>query len=94
MSDRDAYVEKMKLQLGEINAKMDALEAKAKHAKKEAHAKYEKEMSQLRLQYKLAVSKLDELKAAGDDAWEAMAAEVEKLRDAFVHSFNYFKSQL
>lgn len=94
MSARDAYVETMKLQLAELNAKMEALEAKANGAKVEAREEYNKEMSTLRLQHTLALAKLDELKAAGDDAWEAMAAEVEKMRDAFVHSVNYFKSQL
>ena len=94
MSKRDAYVEKMKLQIDEVNAKIDELEAKAKEAKEDARNKYQEEMSKLRHQSKLAVAKLDELKAAGEDKWEAMVAEMEKVRDAFVHSFNYFKSQL
>ena len=94
MSKRDAYVAKMKLQLDELNAKMAELEAKAKEAKEDARDKYNEELGKLRHQFKLAVAKLDELKASGEDKWEAMVAETEKIRDAFVHSFNYFKSQL
>ncbi len=94
MSKRDAYVAKMKLQLDELNAKMAELEAKAKEAKEDARDKYNEELGKLRHQSKLAVAKLDELKASGEDKWEAMVAETEKIRDAFVHSFNYFKSQL
>jgi len=94
MSKRDAYVAKMKLQLDELNAKMAELEVKAKEAKEDAHDKYNEELGKLRHQSKLAVAKLDELKASGEDKWEAMVAETEKIRDAFVHSFNYFKSQL
>jgi hypothetical protein len=94
MSARDAYVDKMKLELAELDAKMGALEAMANDAKVQAREKYNKQMSTLRLQHTLALAKLDELNAAGDDAWEAMTAEVEKMRDAFVHSVNYFKSQL
>ena len=94
MSKRDAYVAKMKLQLDELNAKMALLEAKAKEAKADARDKYNEELGKLRHQSKLAVAKLDELKASGEDKWEAMVAETEKIRDAFVHSFNYFKSQL
>ena len=94
MSKRDAYVAKMKLQLDELNAKMALLEAKAKEAKEDARDKYNEELGKLRHQSKLAVAKLDELKASGEDKWEAMVAETEKIRDAFVHSFNYFKSQL
>ena len=94
MSKRDVYIEKMKQQLDELNAKMSKLEAKAQEAKDDAREKYKKEMSKLRQQSKLAVAKLDELKAAGEDTWETLVAEMEKIRDALIHSFNYFKSQL
>ncbi|MBK7765588.1 MAG: hypothetical protein IPI44_05465 [Sulfuritalea sp.] len=94
MSKRDAYIEKMKLQLDELNAKMSRVELKAKEAKEDARDKYREEMDKLRAQSKIAVAKLDEIKAAGEDSWETMVAEMEKVRDAFTHSFNYFKSQL
>ncbi len=51
-------------------------------------------MDKLRAQSKVAVAKLDEIKAAGEDSWENMVTEMEKVRDAFKHSFHYFKSQL
>ena len=94
MSNRTVYIEKMKLQLDELDAKMGKLEAKAHEAKEDAREKYKEEMNKLRQQSKLAKGKLDDLKAAGEDKWEAMTAEMEKLRDAFTHSFHYFKSQL
>ncbi|SBT04141.1 conserved hypothetical protein [Candidatus Accumulibacter aalborgensis] len=91
---RDEYIEKMKLQLDDVNAKMSALEAKAQEAKAGAHEKYQAEMAKLREQSQLAIAKLDELRAAGEDSWETMVAEMEKLRDAFIRSFHYFKSQI
>ncbi|HAY29269.1 MAG TPA: hypothetical protein PK440_05585 [Candidatus Accumulibacter phosphatis] len=94
MSKRDDYIEKMKLQLDEVNAKITSLEAKGQRAKADAADKYEEEMEKLRQQSQLALTKLDELKAAGEDSWDAMVAEMEKIRDAFVHSFKYFKSQI
>jgi phage shock protein A len=94
MSTRDTYVEKMKTQLDELNAKMDKLETKSKDAKADAQEKYKEEMAKLRHQSKLAKGKLEELKSAGDDVWETMVAEMDKLGDAFKHSFNYFKSQV
>lgn len=94
MSKRDAYIEKMKDQLDELNSKMSELEAKAQEAKDDARAKYKEEMKKLSKQSKLAVAKLDEIKSAGEDKWESMVTEMEKVRDAFKHSFNYFKSQL
>jgi hypothetical protein len=94
MSKKNAYIEKMKLQLDELNAKMNKVEAKALEAKTDARDKYNEEMTKLRQQSKVAVGKLEELKAASEDTWETMIAEMEKVRDAFTHSFHYFKSQL
>jgi predicted nucleic acid-binding Zn-ribbon protein len=93
MSKRDVYVAKMKSQLDELNTKMSALEAKAKEAKEEARDKYKEEMTKLRAQSTLASTKLAEIKAAGEDKWETLVAEMEKIRDAFKHSFHYFKAQ-
>ncbi|MCP5228538.1 hypothetical protein [Accumulibacter sp.] len=94
MSKRDDYIEKMKLQLDEANAKMNELEAKAREAKADAREKYAQEMGKLRQQSQMALSKLEELRVSGEDSWDSMVAEMEKIRDAFVHSFKYFKSQL
>ena len=94
MSKRDDYIEKMKLQLDKTNTKMNELDAKAKVAKADAREKYEEEMGKLREQSQRALAKLEELRVAGEDSWDTMVAEMEKIRDAFVHSFNYFKSQV
>lgn len=93
MSNRDAYIAKMKLQLDELNAAMNDLETKAREAKADAREKYKAEMTKLRHQSQLALDKLDELMSASEDSWENLVAGTEKVRDAFVHSFNYFKSQ-
>lgn len=94
MSKRDAYIAKIKLQLDELNLKMNELEAKAQEVKDDVRARYREEMGKLRHQSRLAIAKLDEIKAAGENSWEALAAEMEKIRDAFTHSFHYFKSQI
>ena len=94
MSDKDVYIAKMKLQLDELDTQMTILEARAEEAKDDARAKYKEEMAKLRDQSKLAQGKLDNMKSATAEAWDATVAEMEKIRDAFVHSFSYFKSQL
>ena len=94
MSKQEVYIAKMKHQLDELDAKMGKLEAKAQEAKENARDKYREEMDKLRQQSRLAKGKLAELVAAGEDSWETMVTEMEKIRDAFVHSFKYFKSQL
>lgn len=94
MSTKDAYIAKMKLQLDQLNVKMSELEAAAKEAKADVRDSYRKEMSKLRHQSRQAMAKLEEIKLAGEASWEALVAEMEKIRDAFVHSFHYFKSQI
>jgi hypothetical protein len=94
MTKRETYINKMKAQLDELDAKMETLEAKASDAKDVAHDKYVAEMAKLRQQSKVTKTKFDDLIAAGEDKWDNMVDEMEKVRDAFVHSFNYFKSQL
>jgi ribosome recycling factor len=84
----------MKLQLDELNASMNKLEARAQEVKDEARDMYREEMRKLRHQSKLALAKLEEVKAAGEDSWETMTTEMEKVREAFTHSFHYFRSQL
>jgi predicted nucleic acid-binding Zn-ribbon protein len=93
MSKRDEYVEKMKSQLDDMNAQLDKLAEKSKNAKEEMQAKYKQEMADLRAQSSQARAKLDELKTAGEDSWDTMVAEMDKVGDAFKHSYNYFKSQ-
>jgi len=94
MSKRKEYIEKMKLQLDELNAKLDELEAKKTALSAEAGKKYDEQMAELRKQSKKARAKMNEIKEAGEDQWESLVAEGEKIQKAFVHSVNYFKSQL
>ena len=94
MSNREKYIEKMKLQLDELDEKMAKLEAKEQEAKQDAREKYREDMTKLRQQSQAAKAKLAELKAASEATWENMVTEMEKIRDAFSHSFSYFKSQL
>lgn len=87
MQKRTEYIEKMELQLDKLNKKMAGLETSAQEAKEEARQKYKEEMTQLRQKSKVAVAKLDEMKAASVDTWEHMVTDMEKMHDAFTHSF-------
>lgn len=94
MITRDAYIEKMKTQLDDLNVRMERLGNQAADAQASVRASYKKDMAQLHEQSVHAQAKLEELKTAGEDRWDAMVTEMEKVRSAFVHSFSYFKSQL
>jgi hypothetical protein len=87
MTERTAFIEKMELQLDKLNKKMIDLEATAQEAKEEARQKFKDDMSKLRHQSKVAVAKLDELKAASVDSWKNMVTDMETMYDAFTHSF-------
>ena len=91
---KSIYIEKMKTQLDELNDSMNKLDAKTEEAKADARDMYREEMRKLRHQSKLAVAKLEDIKLAGEESWESMVTEMEKVRDAFTHSFHYFKSQV
>jgi hypothetical protein len=90
MTQRTDYIEKMKLQLDELNKKMGGLETTAKEQKEEAQQKYKDEMGKLREQSKIAVAKLEELKTASTDSWDTLVGDMEKMHDAFTHSFFSF----
>lgn len=94
MTTKNVYIEKMKAQLDELNANMNKLDAKATEARADARDAYLEEMRKLRHQSELAGAKLDELKAASEERWDSMVTEMDKVREAFMHSFNYFKSQV
>ena len=94
MSKRDEVIAKMKEQLDEINAHLDELEAKARAGREELGKKYDAQVSSLRASAGTMRAKIDEIREAGDEKWEALVAEGEKVQKALVRSFNYFKSQL
>lgn len=94
MSRRDELIEKMKQQLDALNQQIDRFEAKAREASGEAKEKYAARAEQLREMARPAQQKLGELVAAGEDRWQRLEDESNKVYKAFVHSYNYFKSQL
>jgi Ribonuclease G/E len=90
---REDYTAKVKLQLDELNASVDGLEARMHEAKAELRASYRSELARLRYQSDMVSTQLAEIKTSGEASWEKMVRDMDKLRDAFVHSLNYFKSQ-
>lgn len=77
MSMKQAYEKKLQAQLDEWNAQIDVLKAKADSAEADVQLKYYKQIEELREQQAAAKVKLDELKNAGEDAWEDLKAGVE-----------------
>ena len=94
MSIRDIYIDKLKLQLDELNKTLFELEINAHREKNDTHKKYLREMSKLREQSQLAVDKFGELKNGSEESWKSMVRDTEKIRKEFAKSFLDFKSTL
>ncbi len=83
MSKKQAYEEKFKAQLDELNAKIDVLKAKAKQAEGSVKADYHETIEDLQNKRSEAKNKLQELSAASDDAWEDLKQGVESSASTF-----------
>ena len=75
---RKAYEEKFDAQLKEWSAQIALLKAKADSAKADAKIEYYKAIETLQSKQNEAKTKLQELKTAGDGAWEDLKAGAEK----------------
>ena len=75
---RKAYEEKLDAQLKEWSAQIALLKAKADNAKADAKIEYYKTIEALQGKQKEAKTKLQELKTAGDEAWEDLKTGAEK----------------
>ena len=77
MSLKDAYVSKMEAQLKGWRADLSKLEARAQKAAAEGRVEYQKRLEGTQAKYQAAARKLEELKRAGEDRWEALKSGVE-----------------
>jgi len=75
---RKAYEEKLDAQLKEWSAQIGLLKAKADNAKADAKIEYVKTIEALQKKEHEARTKLQELKTAGDEAWEDLKTGAEK----------------
>ena len=92
---RKAYEEKLDAQLEEWNAQIALLKAKAAKARAEAKIDYNKTIEVLQRRQDEASTKLHELKASGDEAWEDLKTGAEKawaeVKAAFHDATSKFK---
>jgi hypothetical protein len=86
MSDRDAYVQKLKAQIDIWNAELDKLQAEMNKASADARIRYEEHMVQLRRERDEAMAKMVEMQQASDDAWDDLREGVENAFDAMKSS--------
>jgi hypothetical protein len=90
---REAYAAKVKLHLDTLNASVDVLDARMHDAKPAVRASYRSELARLRHQSELLSTQLAQIKTSGEAPWDKMVQDMDRVRDAFMQSLNYFKSQ-
>jgi len=71
------HVGKIETQIKQWGAKVDGLVAKADQASAEAKTNYHERIDDLKAKYRIARSKLAELKAASNKKWESLKTGVE-----------------
>lgn len=98
MQTRNSYIAKMKEELDKLDMQLEALEVSAKDMKEDTRDLYNLELEKVRNQSLLAKEKMatliSEWTESTEESWDSLVLESEKVRDAFVHSFRYFKSQI
>jgi hypothetical protein len=92
---RKAYEDKLDAQLKEWSAQTALLKAKADKAKAEVKSDYYKTIDNLQHKQDEARTKLQELKTAGDEAWEDIKTGAEKawseVKTAYHEAISRFK---
>lgn len=74
----NVHAGKVETQLAQLSTKIDELKTKGDKLVGDAKRDYTKSFDDLKNQQKAAHTKLDALKAVGDDKWDAHKAGIEK----------------
>ena len=91
--NKEAYVEKLKAQLDEWNADLERMEAQARGAKADLKIKYDQQLTGLRQRQSEAKQKLEEVKAANNEAWEQLKQGTEDAWNRLKEAVTSAKSQ-
>jgi hypothetical protein len=91
--ERDAYVEKLKIQFDEWNAEIDKLQAQADQAQADIRTTYLKHLIQLKSKRQVLKEKMAELHQAGEGAWEDVKKSVDMAQKILSESIQSAKSR-
>lgn len=97
MTDRDAYVQKLKSQLDQWNAEVSKWEAKTKGAQAHLKAEYEKQLGSVRGKRDEAMYQMKLLQNASLDAWQDVMRGADEawknMQDAFNKARSHFEKK-
>lgn len=81
MSERDAYIEKLKARLDQWNVEIARMEVNAREAQADAKVEYEKALKHMAEQRERAREQLMEMQVASDAAWQELRRGAETAID-------------
>jgi hypothetical protein len=93
MGLKEAYQEKIEAQLKEWSARLQELKAKADKATADAKIEMEKHIEELRAKKEAAQHKLNDIKTAGADSWEALKSGSEKTLEEMKKTWDRVKAR-
>ena len=93
MSEKQAYLRKLRAQLTEWNAELDMLKADTQEANSEANVEYERKIEELHQKSGEALKTLTKIQKASDDTWEEFIEGAEKTWNSFREAFSKAKSE-
>jgi hypothetical protein len=94
MTNRDEYVEKMKVQLDQWNRQMATWEASSREATAEAKIELEKQVGIMKSRADDLVFRMELLKGASADAWQEIARGADEARKTMQDAFEKARSRL
>jgi len=94
MSKKELYEQKMQAQLNEWQAEVDKFKAKASGASAKAQLQLNKDISALEGKIEQGNTKLAEVTAASEDAWESIKEGVDSTWDSLESAVSDAKAKL
>ncbi len=93
-SDKASYTATAEAKLEQLQAQIEALQAKTKLAKADAKVKYQEQLDALRIKQTDLQAKLESIKGSADSAWEEMKVGIEAAWGELKIAFDKAKSEL
>ncbi|MBD3644745.1 hypothetical protein [Alcanivorax sp.] len=92
--DRNAFIEKIKGKLNELDNEFDQLQVKADKASEDVRHKWENRKLELKEKRQELAARLDELRNDSSARWEDVKASVEKTWDSTLEGLKDIKNNL
>ena len=92
MSKREEFIAKMSNRLKEWSTELDKLENSVQTVKSKSQEKYRQQIADLRKKREETEKKLNEIRAAGDGAWENTKGEAERAWTALKDGYAAFRA--